>query len=153
MSNPSVQAAVIAAAVSLAVAILTQVVAHSLTQRRETQKFYNEVYQKLLAPVISDVFLYIDLVTNFRRGLGSSPEKELAVKDQAIEAIKPNLMYGSPKLITAYHQIHSAKISDHRGHNPTNAEEYFHYVVAQEFEQVRSRPGCAGRVRRRSHLR
>ncbi len=61
MSNTTIQAAVIAAAVAFVVGVLGQLVSianqfitHWLTQRRETEKYYNEVYQKLFAANIED---------------------------------------------------------------------------------------------------
>jgi hypothetical protein len=142
-TNPAIQAALIAAAVALGVGVLAQVVSvinqiitHRLTQRRERQKHYNEVYQKLFAPAISDVFLYIDMATAFRRGHDSSPEREVEVKDKAINYIKQNLFYGSPRLISAYHQIESYRFRDQTGFNPSFAELDFLYQFVIEFEYV-----------------
>src|SRR6266545_3705861 len=70
MNDSTVIAAIIAAVVALAVGILgsifsivNQILTHRLTQRREIQKYFDEVYKELFAPVISDVFLYIDMAT------------------------------------------------------------------------------------------
>ena len=143
VSDPTIRAAIIAAAVALVVGLLGQVVSvanqiltHRLTQRRETEKYYNEVYQKLFAPVISDVFLYIDMVTNYRRRHDTTEEQEIEVKDRAIGYIQQNLVYGSPKLLSAYHQIHSHAITDQSGMNPSTPELHLLYEFVQEYERV-----------------
>ncbi len=143
MNDPAIQAAIIAGIVALIVAILSQVVSivnqiltHRLAQRRENEKYYNDVYQKLFAPAISDVFLYIDMVTNFRRGHDTSEEQEIEVKDKAISYIEDHLVYGSPSLVSSYHQIHSWRISDQSALNPSPPELQFLHHFAEEYVHV-----------------
>jgi hypothetical protein len=143
MSNPAVQAAVIAASVALLVGVLTQIVAvvnqvitHRLTQRRETQKYYNEVYQKLYAPTIPHVFLYIDMVTNFRRHHDTTEEVEIEVKNRALAPFRDNILYASPKLVSIYHEIERSRFSDMSGNNPSASELRFLYAFIQEYEHV-----------------
>src|SRR6266511_1818998 len=143
MNNVTIQAAIIAAAVALIVAVINQLVSvanqiltHRLTQRRETQKYYNDVYQKLFAPIIADVFLYMDMVSNFRRGHDTSPEIEIKVKDRAIEYIGNNLLYGSPVLITAHRKISSARFKDETGFNPLPIEIFFLLEFVNEYGYV-----------------
>lgn len=143
MSNTSERAVVITAIVAIIVAVITQAVAvynqrliHKLTQQRETEKYYNEVYQKLFAPAIPNVFLYIDIVANFMRGHDSTPELEIVVKDRAIASIRENLHYASPLLIAMYHHIENSKYSDWSGLNPSRSELVFLYNFVCEYEHV-----------------
>lgn len=146
LSDPAVQSAMIAAFVAVVVTLVGQGAtvylqrnAHKQTLERETATYYNEVYKKLFAPAISDVFLYVDMVSTFRRGHDTTPEREIAVKDRAMEYIQDNLVYASPKLISAYHHIHSYNISQQSGLNPTTAELEFLYVFIQEYVRVITR--------------
>lgn len=86
--------------------------------------------------MISDVFLYIDMVANFRRGHDTTIEREVAVKDRAIAYIQKHLVYASPRLVSSYHQIHSSAISDQRGANPSTAELNFLHDFIREYIDV-----------------
>jgi hypothetical protein len=143
MNNVTIQAAIIAAAVAFVVALLNQIVAiinqilaHRLTLRRENQKYYNEVYQKLFATIIPEVFTYIGMVSNFRRRHDVSEERELAVKDKVIEYIGNNLLYASPKIVTLYHQIDLESTRDESGRNPLPSEIELLHEFVNEYEYV-----------------
>jgi hypothetical protein len=140
MSDPAVLTAIIAASVALtvgvlaqAVAILNQFLAHRLSQRREVEKYYNEVYQKLFAPIVSDAFLYIDMVSNYRRRHDTSLEQEIEVKDRVIGFFKDKLILTSPSLLSSYHDISQYRIADDRGANPSPAELKFMHDLLMEY--------------------
>src|SRR5215216_5093398 len=128
-NDVAIQTALIAGAVALIVAIITQTVSvinqiltHRLTQARETQKYYNEIYQMLFAPVVSDAFLYFDMISNFRRGHDTTPEMEREVKNKVIGHIGNNLIYASPHLISAHHEIATQRFKDETGFDPLSSE-------------------------------
>src|SRR5690349_15363051 len=103
MSDPAITAALIASGVALLVGLLSSIIAlispildHRLTRQREAQKYFDEVYKELFAPIIPDVFLYIDMAT---QPMEVPPkERQIEVKDRAIEFIGKRLVHASPKL-------------------------------------------------------
>lgn len=125
MNNPTIQAAIIAGTVALVVAVISQVVSvinqiltHRLTIRRENQKYYNEVYQKFYAPIISDVFLYMDMMSNFRRGHDYPPGSEEETLTKILDFVNKNIVYASPTLLSRYHEMISLQFKDERGFYP-----------------------------------
>ncbi|WP_134687527.1 hypothetical protein [Brevibacillus migulae] len=98
--------ALIGATIGFVGAITAQIVSHFFTQRRETQKFNKEIYQNLFAPVLLDVYSYLDIVTHFRKhhdlkyGVNESD-----FRDKIINHIGTNLKYASPNLILSYEAV------------------------------------------------
>lgn len=141
MTETAIIAAIIAAGAALSVSILNNIITLSntiisqrLAQRREVQKYYDEVYKELFAPIISDIFLYIDMASI---PMGApSIEQQIEVKDRSIDFIKGKLVYASPRLMSAYHKIKSSAISDERGGNPTDAEIGFLHDFIEEYIDV-----------------
>ncbi|MFZ2539946.1 MAG: hypothetical protein WAX04_13785 [Oscillospiraceae bacterium] len=88
-------------------ASIAQIVAHCLTMNRERKKWYRETYQKLFAPIISEVYNFIEIRTHFRKGhdVEQCVDDNL-IKMNIIKHIGGNIMYADPDLINSY-QRHS----------------------------------------------
>lgn len=90
--------AIITASVALIAAILAQVLSHYLNIRRENINAAKSNYQELIAPILLEVFAYIDIETNYRKGHDVEGEVD---KDKLISHIENNIKYGSSNLINA----------------------------------------------------
>lgn len=94
-------------------AIVAQYFSHRMTLRRDNQKYYKEVYQKLYAPILFDVYAYIDIASHFRRGHDIHPEvKEEDIYKKILMHIEKNLMYATPRLISKFHQVKRYEYED-----------------------------------------
>ncbi|MCK9858205.1 hypothetical protein [Paenibacillus sp. ATY16] len=103
-------------------AAVAQLISHRLTVKRELQKSNKEVYQKLYAPILLDIYAYIDISSHFRRNhdinLGVREEDIL---DKIKKHIGDNLIYASPKLIDHYSTVKSFYYQDDLSG--------FHYII------------------------
>jgi len=87
-------------------AIVAQYFSHRMTIRREGQKYYKEIYQKLYAPILFDVYAYIDIYTHFRRGHDINHDvNEDEIYKKILRHIESNLMYATPKIISNFHAV------------------------------------------------
>ncbi|MGF7033475.1 hypothetical protein J2T17_004423 [Paenibacillus mucilaginosus] len=107
-SSPTITAATLTSSATLIGAFvgagLAQYFSHRLTIKRENVKSLRESYQKLFAPIITDVYEYYNITTFFRKGdlkFGTSNEGYL---DRIFSHIGKNLMYATPELIAAYNE-------------------------------------------------
>ncbi|MCR8633916.1 hypothetical protein [Paenibacillus radicis (ex Xue et al. 2023)] len=104
-SNPYI-AAIITASAAFIAAVIAQIISHWLTKRRENHKYYKEVYQKLYAPILFELYIYIDVRTAFRRSndikVGIDVDQ---VKQKIFTHISENLMFATPQVISALHNV------------------------------------------------
>ncbi|WP_238883873.1 hypothetical protein [Clostridium sp. YIM B02551] len=87
-------------------ATIAQYISHRFTNKREKDKYFKEVYQKLFASVFLDIYAYLDISTHFRRRNDikyNVNENDLLIK--VLKSIENNLMYASPKLITYFNNV------------------------------------------------
>lgn len=74
-------------------ALIAQVISHSFSVSREKKKDQREIYQNLFAPIIPEVFVYIDSKTYFHGGSKKINVNEEEFKTHTIEHISNNLKY------------------------------------------------------------
>jgi hypothetical protein len=97
---------IIGAFIGAMAAILAQLVSHYFTKRRESDKYNKEIYQKLYAPILLDIYAFYDIKTNFRRGHDINDWiNEDDIRNKIITHIGTNLMYAEPVLISAFHEV------------------------------------------------
>ncbi|RAW19275.1 hypothetical protein DC345_00355 [Paenibacillus taichungensis] len=94
----------IGATIGASAALTAQIVSHWFTRRRENEKYIREIYQKLYAPIIMDIFAYFDIKTNYRRGHDIKDDvNEDEIKNKIIDNIGNNLMYANPRILNYYY--------------------------------------------------
>ncbi|KPV56019.1 hypothetical protein QJ48_29795, partial [Paenibacillus sp. A3] len=94
-------------------AMTAQYISHLFTVRRDNQKTAKEIYQKLYAPILLDIYAYLDISSHFRRGHDIKfgvREDDILVKIK--EHVGTNLIYASPKLIDKYSTVWSFYYQD-----------------------------------------
>ena len=91
--------AIITASVALFAAVLAQFIGHILNKKRQDNIFNMEVYQNFIAPYLSDVFLYYETETNFRKG--HDVEKNINIEG-LIDRISMQKQYGDVKLLQCF---------------------------------------------------
>lgn len=93
-------------------AIVAQYLSHRLTLKRERIKHLSEIYYKLFSPIVFEIYSYIDIRTHFRRGHDINPDvSEELIYSQIFDHMESNLMYASPKLKKAFHEVKKSKYS------------------------------------------
>lgn len=104
-SNPY-SASIITASATFVAAVIAQIISHWLTRKRENHKYHKELYQKLYAPILFELYVYFDIRTAFRRSHDIKDGLEASViKNNIIKHISDNLMYGTPQVISAFHKV------------------------------------------------
>ncbi|GIN91895.1 hypothetical protein J22TS1_29460 [Siminovitchia terrae] len=87
-------------------ACFAQFFSHRLTLKREKEKDFRINYQKLFAPILLKLYFYLDVATAFRKGHDITEDaNEEAILKGIIDHVGQNLMYASPRIITAYHDV------------------------------------------------
>ncbi len=106
----------ILAASAFAGAAGAQLVAHTLTERREERRYVREAYQNLFAPVLLDIFRYLDNVTDIQERQASGAEQSRRQSFTRIATqIEHNLMYAGPRIISAIHEVRRHQTWDETG--------------------------------------
>ncbi|MCZ8520144.1 MULTISPECIES: hypothetical protein [Paenibacillus] len=83
-----------------------QYFSHRLSLKREREKYYKDVYQKLISPIIFDIFSYYDITTAPRKGHDIKLSvDEHKIKEKIYKHITNNIMYATPVLIDSYYGI------------------------------------------------
>ncbi|MDQ0885917.1 hypothetical protein QFZ81_001005 [Paenibacillus sp. V4I9] len=104
-SNPYLTS-IVTASVAFAAAVVAQIISHWLTKKRENIKYNKEVYQKLYAPILFELYVYLDVKTAYTRVHDIKPGIEVSViKENILKHINVNLMYGTPQIISAFHNV------------------------------------------------
>ncbi|MFD0694977.1 hypothetical protein ACFQZT_12795 [Paenibacillus sp. GCM10027628] len=104
-SNPYTSA-IITASTAFIAAVIAQIISHWLTKKRENHKYNKEVYQKLYAPILFELYVYLDVRTAFRRVHDIKPGIEISeIKENILNHINTNLMYATPQIISAFHNV------------------------------------------------
>jgi len=106
---------IIAATAAFVGAIFAEIVSHSLALYREDKLYNREVYQKLYAPILLDVYIYFEMRTGFRRGHDVNPKEERKIYEKIKEHFSNSLMFAGPKFISAYHNSQQVRIGDETG--------------------------------------
>jgi hypothetical protein len=75
------------------------VISHSFSVCREEKKEQRTIYQNLFAPIIPEVFIYIDSKTYFHGGSKKENVNEEEFKTHILEHISKNLKYASPTIL------------------------------------------------------
>lgn len=119
-------------------AVLAQVLSHLFALRRENRQHLREAYQKLYAPVISDVFLFLEARTHYRPAhdiLPGSVEKLLA---RILSHVGASLTFGSPRLVALYHGVNRYDVidDDMTGYGKDIAVVTFLFAFVDEYAQV-----------------
>ncbi|MEW4210693.1 hypothetical protein Q0O85_19330 [Priestia megaterium] len=87
-------------------ACFAQFFSHLLTLRREKEKEFRTNYQKLFAPILLKLYFYLDVATEHSKGHDLKDDaKEEKILKEITEHVGKNLMYASPKIINAYHDV------------------------------------------------
>lgn len=118
MDQTALITTIIAATAAFVGVIIAEIVSHNLSSHRESRIFDREIYQKLYAPILLDLYLYFEMRTNFRRGHDVNPEEERKVYEKIKAHLSDNLMYASPRLIAAHHNSKQVQIGDETGFMP-----------------------------------
>ena len=111
------QPAIITATATLTGAFLgatfAQLISHLLSNKRENLKNYKEVYQKLFAPVLIDIYSYLDICTHNRRtdDLKFDIDEDVILK-KIICHIGNNLMFASPNIISNYNKVRISEFEE-----------------------------------------
>lgn len=97
------QPAIITGSAALLGAVLAQILSHWFTIRRENNKYYREVYQNLLSPILLDIYYYFEIATHFRKGHDTKDgiNEDILIQN-VINHIQKNIKYANPKLISAF---------------------------------------------------
>lgn len=91
-------------------ACIAQYFSHLLSLKRENIKYLREAYEELYAPILLDVYAYIDITTSFERNREiKSDINEQDIKQKIINHIGNKLIYSSPSLIWAYNTVKKAE--------------------------------------------
>ncbi|HEX8451469.1 MAG TPA: hypothetical protein VF647_05185 [Longimicrobium sp.] len=150
-ASPSpVTIALITAGAAFSAAVLAQLLAHVFTVRRERRADARAVYQKLYAPIIFEVFLYLDANRAYdaQDVVSGSAERLLERIDVHVA---DHLSVASPRLIEAYYQTrrHRFLDDDMRGYGQEIALRRFLTVLVEEFLSTARRIGFLGSDQRR----
>jgi hypothetical protein len=100
-----VVAALITATAAFVGVMLAQVISHWFTVRREDRKAHREVHEKFFAPIIYDIFLFLEASTHYRFAatvVRGSPER---LRNNVISHVGTHLSFASPRLISAYYEL------------------------------------------------
>jgi hypothetical protein len=107
LNNSSVVPAILTASATLVGAFLgagaAQYFSHWLTIKRENLKGNKESYQKLFAPIVSDVFEYYDISTSYQMDDLKWGVTNYGYLERIFNHIGKNLMFATPEIISAYH--------------------------------------------------
>ncbi|NQX66667.1 hypothetical protein HQN90_11065 [Paenibacillus alba] len=104
-SNPYI-AAIITASAAFVAAVAAQMLSHWLTKKRENHKYNKEVYQKLYAPILFELYVFFDVRTAFRRAHDIKGDVDVnEIKSKIVKHIAANQMYSSPRIISALHRV------------------------------------------------
>lgn len=156
-TDPTILAAFIAAGAALFVGMLSsiltvanQLLTHWQAQHRDKQQYYSTVYKELFAPAIPDVLLYIDMASQI---FEPPPiERQIEVKDRAIDTISRHLVHASPKLIASFQNINAFAWRSERGMNPTTAELRFLHDFVEEYIEVIQKTSLFSSRRQRDEI-
>ncbi|RAS75226.1 hypothetical protein [Priestia endophytica] len=95
-------------------AVIAQVLSHWFSVRREKSKSNKEIYQEFVYPFLTEVILFYETETDFRRG--HDVEKEIPISG-VIEKMSKKISYGNTKLMSAFHSYKSSSyFFDGRGY-------------------------------------
>jgi hypothetical protein len=136
---------IIIALIAFIAGAITQWLSHRFTQSRESQKYYVEVYQKLYAPILTDIFRYIEMRTHFKRGWDTNTIEEQKIYDKILKHISDNLIYASPTLVASYHTMEVQSWESEAGFSPPM--QFIPLVVTfiNELEYVMNKAGMSSR--------
>lgn len=104
--------ATIAMFVTIIAALLAQIAAHLFTLWREHIKNRKEIYQNLYAPIITDVFAYINSEVIFYGGNKKENINTEQFKGKVIKHLESNSKYASRNLIESLNEISKYKYLD-----------------------------------------
>ncbi|NOU99322.1 hypothetical protein [Paenibacillus planticolens] len=106
MNSIPYMTSIITASVAFTAAVVAQIISHWFTKKRENIKYNKEVYQKMYAPILFDLYVYLDVETVFRRSHDIKNGIDVSViKEKILKHITDNLMYGTPQVISAFHNV------------------------------------------------
>lgn len=133
--------ALITASAAFSGAVLAQVLSHVFAIRREDRQHLREVYQKLYAPVIFDIFLFLDARSHYTAGHDVVPGSTEALLSKVLSHVSANLTYASPRIISAYHKVkrHEVIDDDMSGYGEEVAIVTFFYSFVDEFSKLLER--------------
>ena len=106
-------------------AVFGQLFHHFFAAKRDKKKYKMEAYQKLYAPILLNILLYIKIKTihiSHDANQNEDPEKMIS---EVIEHIGKNLGYAEPIVITLYNNILTRKYFD-------DISEFYHDVEKLE---------------------
>lgn len=104
--------ATIAMFVTIIAALLAQVAAHLFTLWREHIKSRREIYQNLYAPIIADVFAYINSKVIIYGGNKKESINTEEFKEKVIKHLESNSKYASRNLVENLNEISKYKYLD-----------------------------------------
>lgn len=93
---------IITASFALLAAIGAQFLAHYLQNKRIDQEKNNKVYQELIFPFLSEILIFYEIETSFRKG--HHIEKKIDAKD-FVERISKKIQYSDMKLLARYNEL------------------------------------------------
>jgi hypothetical protein len=154
----AIQAAIIAGSLALVgvfvtqiVSFINQIVIHRLTLARENQKYFNEVYQKLFAPIIPELFLIADIISHYRKRHDISEEEEAKLIEKVVKHIESNLIHASPVVVSAYYGTYNV-LGNERGGTPPGLI-YLLLAFINEYAQIIRRSTIYERSEKLEQLR
>lgn len=90
--------AILSATIAFIAAMVAQGVSHRFTLKREKKKYNKEILQEFILPYFSDVILYIETETAFRKG----HDVEAGIQpDKIIKSLSEKVSYANKDVLTA----------------------------------------------------
>ncbi|MGG1348452.1 hypothetical protein ABE197_17510 [Bacillus subtilis] len=86
-------------------ACVAQFFSHRLTLKRERKHNQRVIYNELYAPILTEIYLYYDYVTAFRKDLFTKEVNVDKMMNEICDHIGKNLKYASPRIINAYNTL------------------------------------------------
>ncbi|KJR44317.1 hypothetical protein UF75_5301 [Desulfosporosinus sp. I2] len=103
---------IITASAAFTGAVIAQVISHWFSVRRELKKERKTIYQNYFAPIVPELFLYIDSMTHFYGGNKKVNVNEEEFKTHIIDHISKNLRYASPRVLSLFNSVNKYKYMD-----------------------------------------
>ncbi len=133
--NTSLITALITASTAFFGAIFAQTVSHWFAVARDDRKYRQDVYEKLFAPIIFDLFLFLDASTHFRRGHDVPQDSPGKLRTRVVTHVEQHLSLATPRLIAAFYGTKRQEYIDDDESDYAGVSEQieFFYVLVDEF--------------------